>query len=309
MFGQKKTLAVVIILIFVLSIILIIAFSNKSMKTSTTQTVAVYNPVFSFNQTLTSSFFSKLAVPTEGGALLQTFSGSQTIYLADDQALDYTALLNISASIGSTLAGSEASEINNSISSWGGFDKYWNPAFIITGDYPSVWTIENGTDQQIGSIVSGGKNYSIKATVFSDNPNFDYYNYADQDFYYTLWNLHTGNYSGAENAFTTANRFWNGYGFHDNASLNSEYDSYKLALDLIVWKSLEQNPSTTTFASSYITEMKNVTSIMSLLQASDGGVWTNYVVNNGQILFGKSISHENGETTSLFVIAADTFPM
>jgi len=42
---------------------------------------------------------------------------------------------------------------------------------------------------------------------------------------------------------------------------------------------------------------------MSRLQASDGGVWTNYKVESGQLDFGQSVSLENGETTSLFVLA------
>ena len=110
---------------------------------------------------------------------------------------------------------------------------------------------------------------------------------------------------GHESAFIVANNFWNGYGFQDKAFSNGEYTSYKLALDLIAWKSLEANPNTSGFANNYIPEMKNVTSIMSLLQASDGGVWTNYAVNNGRIAFGTNVSLENGETTSLFVIAAN----
>jgi hypothetical protein len=293
---RKKILAVVIIVILVLAVALI----GELYDTGATK----YNPTFSFNQTQALPFYSKLAIPTEGGALLQPFPGSERIYLADDQALDYYALLNIANSTHSTLASSLASEINGSISAWGGFYKYWNPVFVVTGDYPNVWIVENGSDRQIGSLDSGSENYSVKATVFLPNPSYDYYNYSDQDFYYSLWYLHSGNYSGAENAFAKANSFWNGYGFKDSAFSSGEYDSYKLALDLIVWKLLEANHQTSNFANGYILEMKNVTSIMSQLQGSDGGVWTNYMVSNGQIVFGNIVSLENGETTSLFVIAA-----
>ena len=145
------------------------------------------------------------------------------------------------------------------------------------------------------------------ATVFSPNPNFDYYNYSDQEFYYSLWSLHAGNYASAENAFRAANNYWNDYGFADQAfsPSNGIYASYKLALDLIVWKSLESNLNTANFATRYVPEMKNVTSIMSVLQGADGGVLTNYAVSRGVVVANASISLENGETTSLFTLASN----
>jgi len=242
-------------------------------------------------------------VPSSG--LLQTFPESQVIYLADDQALDYYALQGIFNYTGNSLASSEAQGINNSISSWGGLYDYWNPVFVTMGDYPESWVWSNGIDQQISSFVSNGKNYTIMATVFSANPNFEYYNYADQEFYCSLWSLHTGNYTAAENAFEIANRFWNGYGFADKAfsPSNGFYTSYKLALDLIVWKSLESNANTANFANGYLSEMNNVTSIMSSLQGANGGIWTNYMINNGVVVANTSISLENGESTSLFELA------
>ncbi|MCL4519789.1 MAG: hypothetical protein M1587_11400 [Thaumarchaeota archaeon] len=279
---------------------------TTSVTVNRTVTETSPTPTFSLNQTLALSFYSKLAVQTGGGALLQVFPGSQTIYLADDQALDYYALESISNSTGSPAASSEAQGINASISAWGGLYKYWNPIFVTVGDYPSNWAIENGVDKQIGSIVSDGQNYSVMATLFSPNPNFDYYNYSDVDLEVSLWNLHVGNYTAAENAFVSAQNFWTGYGFADQAFSNGLYASYKLALDLIAWKSLEANPSTSAFANNYASGMRNVASIMSLLQNTDGGVWTNYKIDNGQLEFGSGVSLENGETTSLFVIAANT---
>ena len=274
------------------------AFVSYQGRTTTTTS-------FLFNEIKASEFFQMLAVPSSG--FLQTFPGSQVIYLADDQALDYYALQSIFHSTGNSLASSEAQGINDSMPSWGGLYNYWNPAFVTLGDYPENWTWSNGVDQQISSIISDGKNYTINATVFSPNPNFEYYNYADQEFYYSLWSLHAGNYSAAENAFRIANNFWNGYGFTDKdfTATNGKYTSYKLALDFIVWKSLKSNVNTANFANGYVPEIKNVTSAMSLLQGSDGGVWTNYLVRGSVVYANTSISLENGESTSLFVLASN----
>ena len=280
--------------------------TTLTFTTSVTVNRTITETAFLLNETLALSFYSKLAVKTGSGVLLQVFPGCQTIYLADDQALDYYALESIFNSTGNPAASSEAQGINASISAWGGLYKYWNPIFVAAGEYPSTWTIENGVDAQIGSIVSAGQNYSVMATIFSPNPNFNYQNYSDMDLYASLWNLHAGNYTAAENAFLTAQSFWTGYGFADQAFSNELYASYKLALDLIAWKSLEANPNTSAFANNYVSEMGNVASIMSLLQNTDGGVWTNYKIDNGQIIFGSGVSLENGETTSLFVIAANT---
>ena len=65
-----------------------------------------------------------------------------------------------------------------------------------------------------------------------------------------------------------ANSYWNGYGLADKdfAAANGKYTSYKLALDLIVWRDLDSNANTASFANGYGSEMNIVTSIMSQLQ-------------------------------------------
>ncbi|MHB2035857.1 MAG: hypothetical protein ACYCPW_03830 [Nitrososphaerales archaeon] len=294
----------------ILLIVILSAFSaivsyhgSTTSVNSNSTSQSLYEPSFLFNEARALEFYQKLVVNSSG--LLQTFPGSYVIYLADDQALDCYALQQIFNSTGNSLASSEAQGIISSMSSWGGLYNYWNPIFVTVGDYSESWVWSNGVDQQISSTVSDGKNYTIMATVFSPNPNFDYYNYSDQEFYYALWSLHAGNYTSAETAFEAANHFWKGYGFADQAfsASNGIYTSYKLALDLIVWKSLESNLNTANFATSYVPEMKNVTSIMSGLQGADGGVLTNYAVSRGVVVANASISLENGETTSLFTLA------
>ena len=82
------------------------------------------------------------------------------------------------------------------------------------------------------------------------------------------------------------------------------YASYKLALDLIVWKTLELNEKTRVFANGYLDVMRNATDIMSQLQRSDGCVRTSYTIDNRTLVVSNSLSSENGETNSLFVLAS-----
>ena len=123
--------------------------------------------------------------------------------------------------------------------------------------------------------------------------------YTDLELYYAAYNMEIKNYSEAENAFITANRLWNGFGFVD-AAYNTSYTSYKLALDIIVWKMLENSSQTQQFATQYSPALNQVLKIFSALLGSDGGVYTNYVISNGSV---QSIGQENGETTSLFVLS------
>jgi hypothetical protein len=96
-----------------------------------------------------------------------------------------------------------------------------------------------------------------------------------------------------------------GQGFSDAAFYLQAhlYQSYKLALYIIVWNQLANNPTTRHFATSYKSIVEGVFSLMSNLQSSSGGVWTGYKFSGGTMIYGQDISLANGETTSLFVLA------
>jgi len=257
---------------------------------------------FSFNASLALNFYKESRTPL---GLVALYPGSNTIYLSDDQALDYYALLDIYNSTGNPIATELASEINSTMNShWGGLFKYWNPVFYILQNR-SFWMDENGVNNLLSTVQDpNGTSYFVNTTVFSPDPNFNFSSYADLELYYCIWNLHVGNYSAAESTFHLANSYWDGYGFNDGAFSKGEYTSYKLAVDLIAWKMLESNQSTRTFADEYLNQIHDVTSIMSKLQSSNGGVWTNYFMQpDGSISFGPGIT-QNGETTSLFAIAS-----
>ncbi len=236
--------------------------------------------------------------------LFTDYPGSNTIWLADDQALDYCALQSIYNSTHNSTALSLANQVNSSIAKWGGFVKYWNPVFEVLSNCPEITQVICGTEQTI-SVTQG---YTVKATVFNSCPGFQYSLFADLLAYHVLLDMHFGNYTGtgAESEFSKLSGMWDSHGFSDQPfQLDSSrtYQSYKLADYVIAWKALADDPATRQFAMGYYTTVQSVAAVMSELQSSAGGVRTGYVVSNNQISYGNGISLTNGETTSLFVFA------
>ncbi|MGP8057872.1 MAG: hypothetical protein ACLP9K_09765 [Nitrososphaerales archaeon] len=233
--------------------------------------------------------------------LMSTTPKGTTIYLSDDQALDYNALLKLYNETGNSTALSLADQIKSSIQSYGGLYGHWNGAFVLFGHYPTPWNFSSGTDITIGT--SGG--YTIKSTIFNETMGpASTSHYADLEMYYAAYNMQVKNYATAEDAFISANSLWNGLGFVDKA-YTSTYASYKLALDLIVWEMMDNTNQTKQFATQYTPVLNQVASIFLALQGSDGGVYTDYVVTNGLV---QHAGQENGETTSLFILAAAGSP-
>jgi len=264
---------------------------------------ASFSPTFSFNNGNAVKFYDNLMTPI---GLETPYNGSKTVWLSDDQGLDYSALMKIYSSTGNATSLKIASEIKSSIQQWGGFYAYWNPVFEVFGSYPNSTAVISGNDITVG--MSGG--YTINTTKFTPNPGFNYSEYADQLAYRVLLNLHNGNYCAAESSFNMLSGMWSssgGKGFADKAFQDDPlhiYQSFKLALYIITWKALANVSATQRFALGYQTTAAEVAALMSSLQSPTGGVWTGYKFSaNGQMVFGQSISLTNGETTSLFVLA------
>jgi hypothetical protein len=259
---------------------------------------------FSFNETMAVRFYRQLSTSI---GLEEEYPSSHTIWLADDQALDYYALLSIYNSTHDSDALRLAEQISGSIVQWGGFWKYWNPVFEVIGSYPNTTKVMCGTDQTINQSYQG---YTIKATVFKPCPSFNYSRFADQLAYRVLLDLHNQNCPEAESEFNRLSNMWDRHGFVDEPFLEDSthtYQSYKLADYVIAWKALNQSDHQ--FAESYLSSVNNASIIMSSLQSNGssgwlGGVWTGYRYDNGQLQYGNGVSLENGETTSLFVLAS-----
>ena len=300
MHGAKGSLAVILVAG------LIIGAARSSSILTTVPVAELQSPhpslSFSFNEALAVSFYSQLSTST---GLEEEYPGSHTIWLADDQALDYYALLSTYNSTHDSDALRLAQEISGSIAQWGGFYKYWNPALEVIGSYANTTEDVCGTDQTIG--VSQG--YTVKAVVFNSCPGFQYSLFADLLAYHVLLDLHGQDCGGAESEFSTLSSMWDGHGFVDEPFQSEHiYQSYKLAAYVIVWKVLNQNPSTRQFAQSYVSTVNDAAGIMSSLQSNGssgwaGGVWTGYRFSNGHLVYGNGVSLENGETTSFFVLA------
>ncbi len=272
--------------------------STCSSSPSSTTATAVD---ISFNATTAVRFYGRLMSPL---GLFTDHPGSRTIWIADDQALDYYALLSVYDSAHNSTALHLAQQVDSSIAGWGGFCKYWNPVFEVFGSYPKTTQVMCGTNQTI-SVTQG---YTVDATVFNPCPGFQYSLFADQSAYHVLLDMHLGNYAEAESEFSGLSSMWDSHGFSDQAFRNDSthtYQSYKLADYVIAWKALASGSATSQFALGYQTTVQSVAAVMSELQSSAGGVWTGYRISNGQISYGSGISLTNGETTSLFIFATD----
>ncbi|ACP39053.1 hypothetical protein [Saccharolobus islandicus] len=289
MTGRYKVLIVLIVL--VVGVIAFLYYGVENHQ-ETCEQQKVY---FSFNLEKALNFYESLNTSL---GLLSEYPRSHTIWLADDQSLDYNALMLIYNITHNVTAKTLAEQILLAIKPYGGLYKYYNSVFEIFGIYPNTTTPQSGVNIIIGNI----DNYTFKVTLFNHTIS-NYYDYADLLAYRVLLWLHLGNYSGAEENFINLVKMWNGIGFNDSAYYNDTYQSYKLALFLIVWRALELNPHTCLLAIKYVNIAREVSDIMSLLQSSQGGVWTGYKYVNGKIEYGYNISLMNGETTSLFVIA------
>lgn len=187
---------------------------------------------------------------------------------------------------------------------------YWNGVEVVLGAYfpipcgGSSWNLLSGNQSSVSNLtLANSTGYILLATPWIGSVGSDYVSYTDLDLYYSLNELHYGDYFNAVSAFEKANSYWNGQGFADEAYNHSgEYNSYKLALDLIAFKALMNDSHTEASIASYSSTLGQVQSVMSKLQGVDGGVLTNYQFINGQLVIPRN-TYENGETTSLFVLA------
>jgi len=263
---------------------------------------------FTFDIYKALQFYLALRTPL---GLEAEYPQSKTVWIADDQALDYYALQKIYNITGNSTALAAATEINESARNWGGLYAYWNPAFEAFGCYPASSDVLWGTDVTIKGSVDG---YAVRATEFSSDPLYPISLFADQLAYRTLLYLHLGDYFIAEGMFASLSGMWTvsgGQGFTDLAlwQQGGLYQSYKLALYVIVWNQLEDNPATQQFAAGYSSIVMKVLQLMANLQSSGGGVWTGYRFSGGKMVYGGNLTAANGETTSLFILADGWAPL
>lgn len=312
-FTRKRKLVILTVALIVMIIGAFTTFNFSSFYLRQGRPVSVKSD-FTFENQTAINFYQSLNTPS---GLLKEYPNSSTIYLSDDQQLDHAALVklgNVSLAdrIDSTMQvalGGLYGDFNSSQCSYGN----WNGVDVVLGEYMEtpcdtkfMWNTHSGFDVLASSVViPNSTGYTVKETLWGGQMGSDYVHYADLDLYYCLNQLHYGDYVNAVKAFENVNKMWNGNGFADAPYQNSspqEYTSYKLALDLIAFKALMNDSHTEGSVVSYNSTINQVQGMMSKLQFSDGGVISNYQILNGTIQIPLN-TYENGETTSLFVLA------
>jgi hypothetical protein len=294
----------------------IISITTEASNSAIAGPSSPINNSLEFNESNALNYYLSLNTST---GLLSDYRGDSTIYLADDQALDYNALTDIGLMTGNTTALQLATQINQTMTqSYGSLYSYWNEVFVLFGKYPSTnqWNVTGGVNE---NIATEGP-YTVLATVFPVDDNFgaDIGQYVDLALYEAIWNAEVANATGSGGSLSAALNIFNAtqascanYGCFDSSNVGQAiaYQSYKLALDLIAYKVL-LNEGAFRYASSQEMASINETIIKLVyaadqLQAPDGGVYTQYNVSNGIVSpVGAGVTvDENGETTSLFAIA------
>lgn len=136
---------------------------------------------FNFSTTAAVGFYKSLNTSV---GLLTDYPGSHTIWLADDQPLDYCALLKANDIRHNGTALVLAQQLKDSMSKWGGFLMFYNQVFAVIGHYPPYDDVmcANPQSEEVGSE----RGYTVNATVFSSCPGFQYWLFADHLAYHVI---------------------------------------------------------------------------------------------------------------------------
>ena len=197
--------------------------------------------------------------------------------------------------------------------------RYWNPIFLLFGHFLSTtaWNVSTGYNQAFPNYTG----YFIDATIFPTNTThpIEIKQYADIALYYVLWNLFVANSTGSNVNMLQATGTFNAlqtecvnYGCEDAGYFSPGvpstvvFSSYKVTLDLIVYKELQNSGGFSAINNLYTNEtISHLMYVADNLQAPDGGVYTNYNAYGENIVpFGVGSNFaENGETTALFALA------
>ena len=126
----------------------------------------------------------------------------------------------------------------------------------------------------------------------------DWRDYADWLFLESLNSLIERNITRALELFREGMAFFDGYGFADKAySKTRVYDTYKLGLAVFTYRALSE-------PSEYEEKIRDMLHILSEAQDPEsGGIFTNYKVVKGKLMFSRDVSDVNVETSSVVVLA------
>jgi hypothetical protein len=293
------------------------SWRRRTAMVSSESTYSITTPI-QFSEENAYNYFQSLNTST---GLLSDYRGDHTIYLSDDQALDYNALMDIFNSTGNSNALRLANQINTTMSeNFGSLYGIWNEVFVLFGQFPSktTWNVTGGVNQNYGT----DNGYQMLSTVFpkDNDTTVELGEYADIALYYAIWNAKVAGLGGSGGTLIEANQTFAGiqsdctdYGCTDDANVGqaSAFQSYKVALDLISYRLLFDAGAFNDASSSEMVQIDQIINrlayVANQLQAPDGGVYTQYNIVSGRVVpVGPGVtSAENGETTSLFVILSN----
>lgn len=220
-------------------------------------------------------------------AAVHAYPDNVTIYIANDNLLAARAL----AVLKSPLASRIITKLNNE------FNGGWNGKIdILLGkDIPD--TFYASYNELIGKV--NGYMIIYEKLNYSQ-PIYDWYSYADLLVYYALDKLLCRSRSEAEQSFLNLTRMWDGYGFKDKAYNEMRvYLVYKCALFIYLYRALDIAGSEVVHGYREIHD-KCIKIIIKAQDLVKGGIHTDYIVNNDEVII---MGDVNTETTSIVVLA------
>ena len=235
-------------------------------------------------------FLESQYVPEAGllRAATVAYPDNTTIWIASDNLLAARALIVLGSPYGSIIE----EVLYNNYS--GGWDKLHE--VLLGVNIPDVF--REPTIIVLGNVYSRKFNVTLTIKYEYHNGSIinDWRDYADLVVYRALDKLIEGSKQEAIQLFENLIAMWDGYGFRDKASIN-EYTTYKLALAIYLYRALK---ATGLNVGQYEDIINKCYEILSRLQRSDGGIITNYIVANGEII---PRGDANVETTSIVALA------
>jgi len=215
---------------------------------------------------------------------------SKRIYVASDNLLAARALVLLSSPIGEIVK-EELEKYNK------GYDELHE--VILGVKIPDKFYERK--NEYIGFVFS---NKFGPIEIFYEKPDKDriindWYNYADLLIYKALNYLLDGNLKDAVNIYGKLMQMWDGWGFKDIVAVKlGRYETYKVALGFFLSKKLEKIDKK--IIENYQDIVENMKKIILSLQDERGGIITDYIVQDGNII---PIGDSNTETSSIVVIS------
>ena len=241
---------------------------------------------YPLNSSKLRSFLESQYVPEAGllRAAVRAYPDNETIYVANDNLLASRALIALGSPLGKRI---QANLDENYSGGWNG------KVDVLLGR--PINGFHCTETRSIGTVYSRKFNTTFEIKYERVNGSCvmkDWGSYADLLVYGALNELLAGNKDDALKLYHKLLTMWDGNGFRDRA-FDGMYQTYKCALFIYLYRALgEPGKGEEIYA--------KCSEIISSLQAGNGGIITEYRLENGRIV---PEGDTNTETTSLVALA------